>query len=167
MKFRHGKRVLITGHTGFKGSWLCLWLQAHGAKITGYALKPPTEPNHFDLADAGRGIESIVGDVRDYAKLEAVIAEQRPEIVLHLAAQSVVRASYEDPRENYEVNVMGTVNVLEAVRKVSGVKAVVNVTTDKVYENREWLWGYRERDQLGGHDPYSNSKACSELVTSS
>lgn len=167
MNFWQDKRVFITGHTGFKGSWLCLWLQAHGAKVTGYALKPPTQPNHFDLADAGRGIVNLTGDVRDYAKLYAAMSEQRPEIVLHLAAQSVVKASYEDPRENYDVNVMGTVNVLEAVRRVGGVKSVVNVTTDKVYENREWLWGYREPDTLGGHDPYSNSKACSELVTSS
>jgi CDP-glucose 4,6-dehydratase len=165
MKFWQGKRVFITGHTGFKGSWLCIWLEANGAKVTGYALPPPTTPNHFDLANAGRGISSIEGDVRDYSKLAAAIAEQRPEIVLHLAAQSVVRASYTDPRETYEVNVMGTVNVLEAVRHVGGVKAVVNVTTDKVYENKEWHWGYREPDMLGGHDPYSNSKACSELVT--
>jgi CDP-glucose 4,6-dehydratase len=167
MKFWQDKRVFITGHTGFKGSWLCLWLQACGAKVTGYALPPPTTPNHFELADAGRGITTLIGDVRDYAALKAALAEHRPEIVLHLAAQSVVKASYEDPRETYDVNVMGTVNILEAVRKVGGVKSIVNVTTDKVYENREWLWGYREGDTLGGHDPYSNSKACSELVTSS
>lgn len=167
MKFWQDKRVFVTGHTGFKGSWLCLWLEAHGAKVTGYSLPPPTEPSHFELADAGRAVKTIVGDVRDYDKLRVALTEAQPEIVLHLAAQSVVKASYADPRETYDVNVMGTVNVLEAVRKVGGVKSVVNVTTDKVYENREWLWGYREPDTLGGHDPYSNSKACSELVTSS
>jgi CDP-glucose 4,6-dehydratase len=167
MEFWRGKRVLVTGHTGFKGSWLCLWLQSCGTKLIGYALAPPTRPSHFELADAGRGITSIIADVRDYAALKAALREHRPEIVLHMAAQSVVRASYENPRETYEVNVMGTVNVLEAAREVGGVKALVNVTTDKVYENKEWLWGYREIDALGGHDPYSNSKACSELVTSS
>jgi len=167
MKFWQNKRVFVTGHTGFKGSWLSLWLEAHGAKMVGYALPPPTKPSLFDLADCGRGITTIFGDVRDYQKLHAAMAEHRPEVVLHLAAQSVVKASYADPRETYEVNVMGTVNLLEAVRRVGGVKSVVNVTTDKVYENREWLWGYREPDTLGGHDPYSNSKACSELVTSS
>lgn len=167
MSFWQGKRVLVTGHTGFKGSWLCLWLQEHGAELTGYALQPPTEPSHFALAHVARGMRSVIGDVRDYERLSAVIAEHRPELVLHLAAQSVVRASYDNPRENYDVNVMGTVNVLEAVRRAGGVRAVVNVTTDKVYENREWHWGYREADPLGGHDPYSNSKACSELVTSS
>jgi CDP-glucose 4,6-dehydratase len=167
MKFWHDKRVLVTGHTGFKGSWLSLWLQASGAKMVGYALAPPTQPNNFELSDAARGITSILGDVRDYPHLLSVMTEHKPEIVLHLAAQSVVKASYEDPRETYDTNVMGTVNVLEAVRRVGGVKAVVNVTTDKVYENKEWLWGYREPDPLGGHDPYSNSKACSELVTSS
>jgi CDP-glucose 4,6-dehydratase len=167
MTFWRGKRVFVTGHTGFKGSWLSIWLEAAGADMTGYALEPPTQPNHFDLADAGRGIKTIIADVRDYERLRAAIAEQRPEIVLHLAAQSVVKASYEDPRETYDVNVMGTVNVLEAVRRTGGVRAIVNVTTDKVYENREWVWGYREPDALGGHDPYSNSKACSELVTSS
>jgi CDP-glucose 4,6-dehydratase len=165
IKFWRGKRVFVTGHTGFKGSWLAIWLESAGAQLTGYALAPPTSPNHYELSGAGRGITSIVADVRDYDRLKAAIAEHRPEIVLHLAAQSVVRASYADPRETYDVNVMGTVNVLEAVRQVGGVKAVVNVTTDKVYENREWLWGYREVDPLGGHDPYSNSKACSELVT--
>ena len=165
MNFWQDKRVFVTGHTGFKGSWLCLWLEAYGAKVTGYSLPPPTRPNHFDLANAGRSVQTIVGDVRDYGKLRATLAETRPEVVLHLAAQSVVTASYADPRKTYDVNVMGTVNVLEAVRQVGGVKSVVNVTTDKVYENREWLWGYREPDTLGGHDPYSNSKACSELVT--
>jgi CDP-glucose 4,6-dehydratase len=164
--FWRGKRVFVTGHTGFKGSWLCLWLEKAGASVVGYALPPPTEPSHFDLAQAGRSITSIIGDVRDYTKLLDAMSQHRPELVLHLAAQSVVRTSYEDPRETYDVNVMGTVNVLEAVRKVGGVKSVVNVTTDKVYENNEWYWGYREPDRLGGRDPYSNSKACSELVTS-
>ncbi len=167
MTFWRGKRVFVTGHTGFKGSWLCIWLESAGADVLGYSLPPPTEPSHFQLADAGRNLRTVTGDVRDYERLKSALAEHRSEIVLHLAAQSVVRASYEDPRETYDVNVMGTVNVLEAVRRVGGVKAVVNVTTDKVYENKEWLWGYREPDVLGGHDPYSNSKACSELVTSS
>lgn len=167
MTFWRGKRVLVTGHTGFKGSWLCIWLDSAGANVLGYSLPPPTEPSHFRLADAGRNIRTVVADVRDFDRLRSAFEEHRPEIVLHMAAQSIVRASYEDPRETYDVNVMGTVNVLEAVRRVGGVKAVVNVTTDKVYENKEWLWGYREPDMLGGHDPYSNSKACSELVTSS
>ena len=167
MTFWRGKRVLVTGHTGFKGSWLCIWLESAGANVLGYSLPPPTDPSHFLLADAGRNIRTILADVRDFERLASAFTEHRPEIVLHLAAQSVVRASYDDPRETYDVNVMGTVNVLEAVRRVGGVRAVVNVTTDKVYENREWLWGYRELDALGGHDPYSNSKACSELVTSS
>jgi CDP-glucose 4,6-dehydratase len=164
--FWQGKRVLVTGHTGFKGSWLSLWLQRFGANLTGYALTPPTEPNHFEAANVAAGMTSIIGDVRDYDHLRRVMQELRPEIVLHLAAQSVVRASYDAPRETYEVNVMGTVNVLEAVRQSQGVRSVVNVTTDKCYENREWVWGYREDEPMGGHDPYSNSKGCSELVTS-
>jgi len=166
LEFWKGKRVLITGHTGFKGSWLSLWLQRLGAEVCGYALSPPTEPSHFVLADVAAGMTSIVGDVRDFELLKRIMLEQRPEIVLHLAAQSVVRASYDDPRETYETNVMGTVNVLEAVRLCPGVRSVVNVTTDKCYENREWVWGYREDEPMGGHDPYSNSKGCSELVTS-
>lgn len=160
-----GKRVFMTGHTGFKGSWLSLWLQRMGAELVGYALAPPTEPSLFVLADVASGMRSISGDVRDFDALRGAIAAHRPEIVLHLAAQSVVRASYDDPRETYETNVMGTVNLLEAVRLETGARAVVNVTTDKCYENREWLWGYREDEPLGGHDPYSNSKGCSELVT--
>ena len=164
-KFWNGKRVFMTGHTGFKGSWLSIWLQRLGAQVVGYALPPPTQPNHFELANVASGMSSIVGDVRDFESLKRAVAEQRPEIVLHLAAQSVVRASYDDPRETYETNVMGTVNLLEAVRLVPGVRSVVNVTTDKCYENREWLWGYREDEPMGGHDPYSNSKGCSELVT--
>jgi len=166
LEFWKGKRVLITGHTGFKGSWLSLWLQRLGAEVCGYALSPPTEPSHFVLANVAEGMTSIVGDVRDFELFKRVVTEQRPEIVLHLAAQSVVRASYDDPRETYETNVMGTVNVLEAVRLCPGVRSVVNVTTDKCYENREWVWGYREDEPMGGHDPYSNSKGCSELVTS-
>jgi CDP-glucose 4,6-dehydratase len=164
--FWKGKRVLLTGHTGFKGSWLSLWLQRLGANLVGYALTPPTDPNHFEAANVGAGMTSIIGDVRDFDQLLRVVNEHRPEIVLHLAAQSVVRASYDAPRETYEVNVMGTVNVLEAVRLSSTVRSVVNVTTDKCYENREWVWGYREDEPMGGHDPYSNSKGCSELVTS-
>jgi len=155
----------MTGHTGFKGSWLSLWLQRLGANLVGYALPPPTNPSLFELADVERGMTSLVGDVRDFRALSAAIVEHRPEIVLHLAAQSVVRASYDDPRETYETNVMGTVNVLEAVRHTPGVRSIVNVTTDKCYENREWVWGYREDEPMGGHDPYSNSKGCSELVT--
>jgi CDP-glucose 4,6-dehydratase len=165
LQFWNGKRVFVTGHTGFKGSWLCLWLERLGANVVGYALPPPTQPNHFELAGVAAGMTSLVGDVRDFERLTRAIAEHRPEIVLHLAAQSVVRASYDDPRETYETNVMGTVNVLEAIRKTPGVRSVVNVTTDKCYENREWLWGYREDEAMGGHDPYSNSKGCSELVT--
>lgn len=166
LEFWKGKRVLVTGHTGFKGSWLCLWLQRLGANLVGYALPPPTDPSHFELAQVAAGMTSLEGDVRDFARLKRVMADHRPEIVLHLAAQSVVRASYDDPRETYETNVMGTVNVLEAVRLCGGVRSVVNVTTDKCYENREWVWGYREDEPMGGHDPYSNSKGCSELVTS-
>jgi CDP-glucose 4,6-dehydratase len=165
-KFWSGKRVFITGHTGFKGSWLSIWLQRLGAHVVGYALPPPTAPSHFELANVAAGMSSIIGDVRDFESLRRAVMDQQPEIVLHLAAQSVVRTSYDNPRETYETNVMGTVNLLEAVRFVPGVRSVVNVTTDKCYENREWLWGYREDEPMGGHDPYSNSKGCSELVTS-
>jgi CDP-glucose 4,6-dehydratase len=164
--FWSGKKVFITGHTGFKGSWLSLWLQNSGAQVTGYALEPPTTPNMFEVAGVAGGMKSIIGDIRDFASLSRVLGELKPEIVIHMAAQSVVRTSYEDPIQTYSTNVMGTVNLLEAVRGIVGVKAVVNVTTDKCYDNREWLWGYRENDPLGGFDPYSNSKACSELVTS-
>ncbi|MBI5919134.1 MAG: CDP-glucose 4,6-dehydratase [Nitrosomonadales bacterium] len=163
--FWHGKRVLLTGHTGFKGSWLSLWLQSLGAQVVGYALAPPTDPSLFDVADVGSGMESIIGDIRDLAKLQAVFAEHQPEIVIHLAAQPLVRYSYIEPVETYSTNVMGTVNLLEAVRHTASVKAVVNVTSDKCYENREWVWGYREDEAMGGHDPYSNSKGCAELVT--
>ena len=164
--FWNGKRVLLTGHTGFKGSWLTLWLQSMGAHVVGYALAPPTNPSLFEVADVGKGIISVIGDIRDMAKLQAVVAEHSPEIVIHMAAQPLVRYSYQNPVETYATNVMGTVHLLEAVRNTPGVKAVVNVTTDKCYENKEWAWGYREDEPMGGHDPYSNSKGCSELVTS-
>ena len=164
--FWRGKRVLLTGHTGFKGSWLSLWLQSMGAQVTGYALAPPTNPSLFKIAEVAQGMTSVIGDIRDLAKLQAVFAEHRPEIVIHMAAQPLVRYSYHNPVETYSTNVMGTVHLLEAVRNTPGVKAVVNVTTDKCYENKEWNWGYRENEPMGGHDPYSNSKGCSELVTS-
>lgn len=164
-KFWKNKRIFITGHTGFKGSWLTLWLKSLGADVVGYALKPPTSPSMFDAAEVGKGIRSVIADVRDLGRLTKEIRAQRPEIVLHLAAQSVVRASYEDPVGTYATNVMGTVNLFESLRGQPGLKVIVNVTSDKCYDNKEWLWGYRESDTLGGFDPYSNSKACSELVT--
>ncbi len=164
--FWRGKRVLVTGHTGFKGAWLCLWLHAMGAHVEGLAPGPPTDPSLFALARVGDVVKSHPVDVRDHLAVERVVAEAGPEVVVHMAAQAVVRRSFADPRETYETNVMGTVNVLEAVRKVPGVRVVVNVTSDKCYENREWEWGYREDEPMGGHDPYSNSKGCSELVTS-
>jgi CDP-glucose 4,6-dehydratase len=160
----HNTKVLITGHTGFKGSWLAMWLSQMGAKITGYSLQPPTEPNHFHLLYID--IVSMIGDVRNAEKLEHVFKEQRPEIVFHLAAQPIVRLSYEEPVEIFTSNVMGTINVLEASRESGTVRAIVNVTSDKCYENKEWPWGYREIDPLGGYDPYSASKGCSELITS-
>ena len=165
--FWQGKRVLVTGHTGFKGSWLSLWLQSMGAQVTGYALAPPTNPSLFDIAEVARGMTSIIGDIRDLAKLQVVFAEHQPEIVIHMAAQPLVRYSYQNPVETYATNVMGTVHLLEAVRHTPGVKAVVNITTDKCYENREWVWGYRENEPMGGFDPYSNSKGCAELVSAS
>lgn len=163
--FWKNKKVLLTGHTGFKGSWMALWLQDMQAEVLGYALAPPTSPSLFEEADVGKGMTSIIGDIRDLDKLLSVFAEYQPEIVLHMAAQPLVRYSYQNPVETYSTNVMGTVNLLEAVRKTAGIKAVVNITTDKCYENREWAWGYRENEPMGGHDPYSNSKGCSELVT--
>lgn len=169
--FWKNKNVFITGHTGFKGSWLCLWLHAFGANITGYSLQPPTNPSLFQLCGIDSLVHSIIGDVRSKKTLQDALALAEPEIVIHMAAQPLVRSSYEIPFETYEINVMGTVNLLEAVRLAVrngvGVKAVINVTTDKCYENKEWVWGYREQDALGGFDPYSNSKACSELVTMS
>lgn len=163
--FWKGKRVLITGHTGFKGSWLSLWLQAEGAQVVGYALAPPTNPSLFEAAKVGKGMTSVIGDIRDLAKLQTVFTEYQPEIVVHMAAQPLVRHSYIEPVETYSTNVMGTVNLFEAVRSTDSVRAVVNVTSDKCYENREWVWGYRENDAMGGYDPYSNSKGCAELVT--
>lgn len=163
--FWAGKRVLMTGHTGFKGSWLSLWLQEMGADVVGYALAPPTNPSLFAVARVGEGMHSIIADIRDLPTLSAAIAEHHPEIVFHLAAQPLVRRSYEQPVETYATNVMGTVHVLEAIRQTAGVRAVVNITTDKCYENREWIWGYRENEPMGGYDPYSNSKGCAELVT--
>ena len=163
--FWQGKRVLLTGHTGFKGSWLSLWLQSVGVELLGYALEPPTDPNLFEVAGVAAGMTSIIGDIGDYVHLHRSVADFRPEIVIHMAAQSVVSTSYLDPVANYRSNVMGTVHVLEAIRQVGGVRSVVVITSDKCYENREWLWGYRETDPLGGYDPYSSSKACAELVT--
>jgi len=164
-EFWRGKRVLLTGHTGFKGSWLSLWLQSMDAQVVGYALAPPTEPSLFEVAGVGAGMTSVIGDILDLEHLRSVFAEHKPEIVIHMAAQPLVRYSYAEPVETYSTNVMGTVNLLEAVRGTPGVKAVVNVTTDKCYENREWAWGYRENEAMGGYDPYSSSKGCAELVT--
>lgn len=167
LKFYKGKRVLITGHTGFKGSWLCKLLTNVGAEVTGYAENPPTTPSLFEIAGIARDIYSVTGDIRDYDSLRAAFDSARPEIVLHLAAQPIVRESYKDPAYTYETNVMGTVNILECVRQSDCVKSFLNVTTDKVYKNKEWVWGYREDEELDGYDPYSNSKSCSELVTHS
>ena len=163
--FWKGKRVLLTGHTGFKGSWLSLWLQSMGAHLVGYAKAPPTTPSLFDIAQVGQGMASILGDIRDLPQLQAVLAEHRPEIVMHMAAQPLVRDSYLSPVDTYSTNVMGTVHLLEAVRHTPGVKAVLVITTDKCYENHEWVWGYRENEPMGGFDPYSNSKGCAELVS--
>ncbi|TWJ32599.1 CDP-glucose 4,6-dehydratase [Geobacter argillaceus] len=164
-EFWKDRRVFLTGHTGFKGSWLCLWLNSMGAQVTGYALEPPTSPSLFQLAQVGELVHSVIADVRDLERLQREMVAAAPEIVIHMAAQPLVRDSYRIPVETYATNVMGTVHLLEAVRSISTVRAVVNVTTDKVYENREWIWGYRENEPFGGYDPYSNSKACSELVT--
>lgn len=167
LSFYNGKKVLITGHTGFKGTWLCRLLLDAGAEVTGYSLEPPTEPSIFNLTDMGNQMHSVIGDIRDLDKLMEVFRETEPEIVLHLAAQPIVRESYKNPVYTYETNVMGTVNILECIRQTETVKSFLNVTTDKVYHNREWEWGYRENDPLDGFDPYSNSKSCSELVTHS
>ncbi len=166
MNFWNGKKVFLTGHTGFKGSWLCLCLTRLGARVTGYALAPPTNPSLFELARVGELVDSRIADVRDAERLARTMNEVKPDIVIHMAAQPLVRDSYKIPVETYATNVMGTVHLFEAVRGCSSVKAVVNVTTDKCYENREWIWGYRENEPMGGFDPYSNSKACSELITS-
>jgi CDP-glucose 4,6-dehydratase len=165
LSFYRDKRVFVTGHTGFKGSWLCTLLNQLGAKVKGYALSPDTNPSHFEILDLE--IESEIGDIRNLTQLKASMKSFKPDIVLHLAAQPLVRYSYENPIETYETNVMGTLNVLEAVRDCDSIKAVVNVTTDKCYKNNEWVWPYREKDELGGYDPYSSSKACSEILTDS
>ncbi|MGC2049579.1 MAG: CDP-glucose 4,6-dehydratase [Gallionella sp.] len=162
--FWNGKVVLLTGHTGFKGSWLSLWLQSMGVKVVGYALAPPTKPSLFVAANVAKGITSIQDDVRDLSALAKVFEKYKPEIVIHMAAQPLVRYSYANPVETYATNVMGTVHVLEAARLAGSVRAIVNVTSDKCYENREWIWGYRENEPMGGYDPYSNSKGCAELV---
>ncbi|WP_312103027.1 CDP-glucose 4,6-dehydratase [Pygmaiobacter massiliensis] len=167
LSFYQGKRVFVTGHTGFKGSWLCRILLGAGAIVTGYGLPAPTEPNLFSMAALEEGMQSVIGDIRDFEKLKQTFDEARPEIVLHLAAQPIVRDSYTAPRYTYETNVMGTVNILECIRFSETVKSFLNVTTDKVYHNNEWEWGYRENEPLDGYDPYSNSKSCSELVTHS
>lgn len=167
LSFYKDKKVFITGHTGFKGAWLCRILIQAGAKVTGYSLPAPTEPNLFSLADVEDNITSIMGDIRDLKALKSAFDQSNPEIVLHLAAQPIVRESYKDPVYTYETNVMGTVNILECVRNSKQVRSFLNVTTDKVYHNNEWCWGYRENDPLDGYDPYSNSKSCSELVTHS
>lgn len=165
LSFFKGKRVLVTGHTGFKGTWMCRVLILAGAELTGYALEPPTNPNLFGMAEIEPRMHSVIGDIRDLNKLSQVFLEAQPEIVIHLAAQPIVRDSYKKPVYTYETNVMGTVNICECVRQNECVKSFLNVTTDKVYENQEWEWGYRENEPLNGYDPYSNSKSCSELVT--
>ena len=165
-EFWQGKRVFLTGHTGFKGGWLSLYLQKMGALVKGYSLVPPTQPNFFEQAHVADGMESEIGDIRDFENLKSAIEKFKPEIVFHMAAQPLVRLSYELPIETYSTNVMGTVHLLEAIKQVGGVKSVVNITSDKCYENKEWLWGYREDEPMGGYDPYSNSKGCAELVAS-
>ena len=160
-----GKKVLVTGHTGFKGSWLIYWLYTLGADVCGYALDPPTKPNHFDLLNLD--IKSEIGDIRDLQNLKRVLGHFKPDIVFHLAAQPLVRLSYEIPIETLETNIMGTANVFEACRSISSIKAIVNITSDKCYENKEWIWGYRENDPMGGYDPYSVSKGCAELLVNS
>jgi CDP-glucose 4,6-dehydratase len=166
-EFWRGKRVFLTGHTGFKGGWLSLWLQSLGAELLGFALAPPTRPNLFEIARVADGMSSVIGDIRSLETLSRAMRSFRPEIVIHMAAQSLVRQSYIEPVQTYATNVMGTVHVLEAIRQAGTVRCVVNVTSDKCYENREWEWGYRETEPMGGYDPYSNSKGCSELITSS
>ena len=167
LSFYKGKKVFVTGHTGFKGSWLCEVLLSAGAEVTGYSLNPPTDPALFDIISLKERMKSVIGDIRDLDYLMRCMQEARPEIVIHMAAQPIVRESYKNPVYTYDVNVMGTVNVLECVRLTKSVKSVINVTTDKVYKNKEWEWGYRENEELNGFDPYSNSKSCSELVTDS
>lgn len=164
--FWRGRRVLLTGHTGFKGSWTSLWLQSMGAKLQGVALAPPTNPALFEVARVAEGMDHRIADIRDYVAVRSLMDEFQPEVVLHMAAQPLVRLSYQQPVETYATNVMGTVHILEAARHAGSVRAIVNITTDKCYENREWAWGYRENEPMGGHDPYSNSKGCAELVSS-
>lgn len=165
LDFWRGKRVFLTGHTGFKGSWLCLWLQELGAEVVGFSQPAPTQPSLFEAAQVAEGMQSIEGDVRDLTALTVAMAEAQPDIALHLAAQPLVRYSYQNPVETYSTNVMGTVHFLEAVRHTPSLRVAVVITSDKCYENREWVWGYRENEPMGGHDPYSNSKGCAELVT--
>lgn len=167
INFYKGKKVFVTGHTGFKGTWLCKMLVNAGAEVIGYSLNPPTDPSLYEISGIGNAIHSIIGDIRDFNLLKKVFDETQPEIVLHLAAQPIVRDSYKDPIYTYETNVMGTVNILECIRRSDCVRSFLNVTTDKVYLNKEWSWGYRENEELDGYDPYSNSKSCSELVTHS
>lgn len=166
-EFYKGKKVFVTGHTGFKGAWMCQLLIMAGAEVTGYALEPPTDPSLYHICHLAEQMNSVIGDIRDLEHLLVVFKEVQPEIVIHMAAQPLVRESYKNPVYTYETNVMGTVNICEAVRQTPSVKSFVNVTTDKVYLNKEWNWGYRENEELNGYDPYSNSKSCSELVTSS
>ena len=165
--FWYSRRVLVTGHTGFKGGWLVHWLKLMGAEITGYALNPPTNPALFDVAGIGDGVNHVIGDLREVSALRSALRNSSPEIIFHLAAQPLVRRSYESPAETFSVNVIGTLNLFEVVRQIDGVRALVNVTSDKCYENREWVWPYRENEPLGGYDPYSASKACAEILTAS
>jgi CDP-glucose 4,6-dehydratase len=164
--FWHGRKVLVTGHTGFKGSWLNLWLQAMGVELRGIALQPPSTPALFTVAQVAQDMDSCIADIRDASTIARLVKEFQPEIIIHMAAQPLVRLSYQQPIETYATNVMGTVHVLEAARHSGSVRAIVNITTDKCYENREWAWGYREDEAMGGHDPYSSSKGCAELVSS-
>ncbi len=165
-EFWQGRKVLMTGHTGFKGSWLSLWLQAMGAELRGISLSPSTKPALFDVAQVAKGMDSHIADIRDASAIAHLVKDFQPEIIIHMAAQPLVRLSYQQPIETYATNVMGTVHVLEAARHAGSVRAIVNITTDKCYDNREWIWGYREDEAMGGYDPYSSSKGCAELVSS-
>ena len=165
--FWQGKTVLVTGHTGFKGSWLSLWLQELGCEVIGLALDPPTNPSLFEQANVAKKMTSLHADIRDLEKVKGIFKEHKPEIVFHLAAQPLVRFSYQEPVETYQTNVMGTLNIIEAIRNINSVRSVVMITTDKCYENKEWVWGYREDEPMGGHDPYSSSKGCAELLIAS